>query len=112
MQTVAQPLPITPSIDQLARIIGNVAAPAFLLGAVAALISVLMSRLNRVIDRSQFIYSIPKGDAGRSFSRPIWLGTDTAPRSEQIAILGRCCSDPHRADHHCRLCQRHSAPGA
>jgi hypothetical protein len=35
----------TPSIDQLARIIGNVAAPAFLLGAVASFISVLVSRI-------------------------------------------------------------------
>ncbi|MEJ0052829.1 MAG: hypothetical protein WDN02_16780 [Methylovirgula sp.] len=35
-------LPANPSIDQLARIIGNVAAPAFLLGGVASFISVLI----------------------------------------------------------------------
>jgi hypothetical protein len=34
----------TPSIEQLSRIIGSAAAPAFLLGAVAAFISVLISR--------------------------------------------------------------------
>jgi len=45
-------LPETPSIEQLSRVIGSVAAPAFLLGAVAALISVLISRMNRVIDLS------------------------------------------------------------
>jgi hypothetical protein len=39
-------LPLTPSIEQLSNIIGSVAAPAFLLGAVAAFISVLMSRMN------------------------------------------------------------------
>jgi hypothetical protein len=38
----------TPSIEQLSRIIGSVAAPALLLGAVAAFISVLISRMNRV----------------------------------------------------------------
>jgi len=60
-------IPITPSIDQLSRIIGNVAAPAFLLGAVAAFISVLFSRINRVIDRSQFLHGIPDDDAPRLF---------------------------------------------
>ena len=35
-------LPVTPSVEQLSSIIGSVAAPAFLLGAVAAFISVLM----------------------------------------------------------------------
>jgi hypothetical protein len=49
-------LPLTPSIEQLSSIIGSVAAPAFLLGAVAAFISVLISRMNRVIDRSQFLH--------------------------------------------------------
>lgn len=67
MHTITEFLPVTPSVDQLARIIGNVAAPAFLLGAVAAFISVLVSRLNRVIDRAQFIYNIPDSDASRSF---------------------------------------------
>jgi uncharacterized membrane protein len=58
-------LPLTPSIEQLSRIIGSVAAPAFLLGAVAAFVSVLMSRMNRVIDRSQFIHAI--NDEARSY---------------------------------------------
>lgn len=63
MQNVIELLPVTPSIDQLSRIIGNVAAPAFLLGAVAAFISVVISRINRVVDRSQFLHGIPD-DAG------------------------------------------------
>lgn len=84
MQNFADLLPITPSIDQLGRIIGNVAAPAFLLGAVAAFISVLMSRMNRVIDRSQFIYSIPESDAGRSF-----LKADLPRLKRRAEILNR-----------------------
>jgi hypothetical protein len=59
MGTVIGLLPVTPSIDQFARIISNVAAPAFLLGAVASFISVVISRINRVIDRLHFIHSIP-----------------------------------------------------
>jgi hypothetical protein len=49
-------------MDQLSRIVGTVAAPAFLLGAAAAFICVLMSRINRVIDRSQFIHSMALHD--------------------------------------------------
>lgn len=80
MQSLGNFLPITPSIDQLARIIANVAAPAFLLGAVAAFIAVLISRINRVIDRSQFIHGI--GDEG--------LGADLKadlPRLKRRAAL-------------------------
>ncbi|WP_245329197.1 DUF2721 domain-containing protein [Bradyrhizobium centrolobii] len=60
-------LSLAPSLDQLSRIIGSVAAPAFLLGAVAAFISVLISRINRIIDRSQFIHSINDADRERSY---------------------------------------------
>ena len=66
MQNAADLLPLTPSIEQLGRIIGNVAAPAFLLGAVASFISILFSRINRVIDRSQYIHSINEDDDSRA----------------------------------------------
>jgi hypothetical protein len=56
-----------PSIEQLSRIIGSVAAPAFMLGAVAAFISVLISRMNRVIDRSQFLHGIVDSDSAKSY---------------------------------------------
>jgi len=67
MQNAADLLPLTPSIEQLGRIIGNVAAPAFLLGAVASFISILFSRINRVIDRSQYIHSIKEDDNSRAY---------------------------------------------
>ncbi len=74
-------LPATPSIDQLSRIIGNVAAPAFLLGAVASFISVLISRINRVVDRSQFLHGIAESDVSRTYLR------DDIPRLKRRAIL-------------------------
>jgi hypothetical protein len=74
-------LPVTPSIDQLARIIGNVAAPAFLLGAVAAFISVLISRINRVVDRAQFLHGIGDADAPKAY-----LKADI-PRLRRRAVL-------------------------
>jgi hypothetical protein len=84
MQAVGDLLPVTPSIEQLGRIIATVAAPAFLLGAVAAFISVLISRINRVIDRSQFIHGIPDSDAGRSF-----LKADLPQLRRRAEILNR-----------------------
>lgn len=81
MQSVTYLLPVTPSIDQLSRIIGNVAAPAFLLGAVAAFISVLISRIGRVIDRSQFLHGISDGDSSRGY-----LKADI-PRLRRRAVL-------------------------
>jgi hypothetical protein len=67
MQSTIDLLPVTPSMEQLARIIGSVAAPAFLLGAVASFISVIFSQINRVIDRSRYIDSIKDDDATRSY---------------------------------------------
>ena len=56
----------TPSITQLSQVIGQVTAPAFLLGAVAAFISVLISRMNRIIDRSQALNAIKDDDASKA----------------------------------------------
>ena len=52
----------TPSVGQLSQVIAQVAAPAFLLGAVAAFTSVLISRMNRIIDRSQALSAISEDD--------------------------------------------------
>ena len=68
MQNVIDLLPMQPpSMDQLSRIIATVAAPAFLLGAVASFISVLISRINRVIDRSQVLQSVVDGDGSKAY---------------------------------------------
>jgi Protein of unknown function (DUF2721) len=72
---------LVPSLNQLSNIIGSVAAPAFLLGAVAAFISVLVSRMNRVIDRSQFLHEIADSDGKKSY-----LKADI-PRLERRAEL-------------------------
>ena len=56
----------TPSVTQLSQVIGQVTAPAFLLGAVAAFTSVLISRMNRIIDRSQTLNAIRDYDASKA----------------------------------------------
>jgi Protein of unknown function (DUF2721) len=39
-------------VNELSRVISEATAPAFLLGAVAAFVSVLVGRLNQIVDRS------------------------------------------------------------
>lgn len=69
------------SIDHLSQIISHVVAPAFLLGAVASFISILVVRMDRVMDRIRSINDIPDGDHPRSA-----LKTDL-PRLRQRATL-------------------------
>ena len=56
----------TPSVSELSQVISQAAAPAFLLGAVAAFIAVLISRLNRIIDRTILLNGIPDDDTVKS----------------------------------------------
>ena len=57
-------MPVTVvTADQVARVISEATAPAFLLGAVAAFISVLITRMNRIVDRINVIIARPDGDA-------------------------------------------------
>ena len=74
----------TPSIEQLTQIITQITAPAFLLGAVAAFVSVLIGRLNRVIDRSQTLHAIHEDDAARAH-----LKTDIPRLVRRAQLLNR-----------------------
>jgi hypothetical protein len=56
----------TPSVNQLSQVISQAAAPAFLLGALAAFIAVLISRLNRIVDRTMILNAIPDDDKPRA----------------------------------------------
>jgi hypothetical protein len=56
----------TPSVSQLSHVISQAAAPAFLLGALAAFIAVLISRLNRIVDRTVVLNGISNDDTVRN----------------------------------------------
>src|SRR5690349_17895732 len=56
----------TPSVSQLSNVISQAAAPAFLLGALAGFIALLIGRLNRIVDRTVLLNGIPDGDTVRS----------------------------------------------
>jgi uncharacterized membrane protein YgcG len=82
----------TPSVNQLAQVISQAAAPAFLLGALAAFISVLISRLNRIIDRTIMLNGIPAEDTVRSrlkadLPRMMWRAT-LVNRAILWAVIG------------------------
>jgi hypothetical protein len=49
-------------VNELSKVISQAIAPAFLLGAVAAFVSVLISRLNRIVDRSNTLEAIQDND--------------------------------------------------
>jgi hypothetical protein len=51
---------------QLSKVIAQFTAPAFLLSAVASLLSVLTTRLSRVVDRSRSISELSLQDARRA----------------------------------------------
>jgi hypothetical protein len=58
--------------EQISRVISQATAPAFLLGAVAAFISVLITRMNRIVDRSIALSDLPDDDAGKSHVKAIF----------------------------------------
>ena len=59
-------IPDTPSISQLSHVISQATAPAFLLGALAAFIALLISRLNRIVDRTIVLNGISDDDTSKS----------------------------------------------
>jgi len=47
----------TPSAAHLSQVISQVTAPTFLLGAVAAFVSLLIGRMNRIVDKLQALHT-------------------------------------------------------
>jgi Protein of unknown function (DUF2721) len=78
---LAQMLNESVTVSQLTHVIEQSTAPAFLLGTVAGFISILITRLNRVIDRVRVLNAIARDDANRSSLR---VGI---PRQERRARL-------------------------
>jgi hypothetical protein len=72
-------LALVTDIDHLSLAISHATAPAFMLGAVAAFLSILISRLERVADKSRALRSAdaaafdPSGAIAASFSRRMVL---------------------------------------
>ena len=59
-------MPEVVSLSQLSLVISQAAAPAFLLGAVASFLSVLVSHMSRIIDRSRAIIATSNDDPNKA----------------------------------------------
>ena len=69
---------------QLSQVIAQATAPAFLLGAVSGFVSVLMGRMNGVIDRIRIVNAISPDDAARA-----GLKADLPRLIRRAALLNR-----------------------
>jgi hypothetical protein len=75
----ASELALVPDIDTLSSAISHATAPAFMLGAVAGFLSILVSRLERIADKSRALRSTdagggdPSGTLAASFLRRMIL---------------------------------------
>ncbi len=58
---------IVPSATELAQVMSHATAPAFVLGAVAAFVSVLLNRLTNVLDRIRSLHEIADDDDARAY---------------------------------------------
>src|SRR5215472_6761798 len=74
-------LSVAPDAVQLSQVISQATALAFVLGAVAGFVSILLGRLNAVIERIRHINEIATDDASRAH-----LKTDL-PRLRRRAVL-------------------------
>jgi len=70
----------TPTVSQLSQVISQAVAAAFILVALAAFISVMILRMNRVVDRSQMLNAIGGDDPAGAH-----LKTDL-PRMKRRAV--------------------------
>lgn len=60
-------------VDQVSQVIIHATAPAFLLGAVAAFVAVLITRMNRVVDRAVLLAELDDNAANAGLKSDIPL---------------------------------------
>jgi ABC-type spermidine/putrescine transport system permease subunit I len=72
------------NVDQLSTMISHAVAPAFLLGAIAALVSILINRMAGVSDRIRNLNQIADGDTAR-----MWLKADIARLKRREILLNQ-----------------------
>ena len=71
-------------IEHLSTMISHAVAPAFLLGAVAALVSILITRMAGITDRIRSLNQIADDDTGRK-----WLKDDIARLKRREILLNQ-----------------------
>lgn len=72
------------SVEHLSEVISHVVAPAFLLGAVASFVSILMTRMNGVLERLRQLNDLP--DSGHAKSA---VKSDIPRLKRRLLLLNR-----------------------
>jgi hypothetical protein len=72
---------VVPNAQQLAQVMSQATAPAFVLGAVAGFVSILLGRTTTIIDRIRSLHAIAEDDSARAH-----LKCDI-PRLQRRALL-------------------------
>jgi len=76
-------MPENLTVAQLSQVISQVTAPAFLLGSVATYTSVLIARMNRIVDRSHVLKAI----LGEPLQEEPAIGCKPRPGSKAVAAV-------------------------
>ena len=68
-------------LDHLSQLISHATAPAFMLGAVAGFVSILITRMNGVIDRIRSLNTIADDEGRGRASKPTFHASSTGRSS-------------------------------
>src|SRR3974390_2222082 len=85
-------LPSGPDLDHLSTAISHATAPAFMLGAVAGFLSVLISRMERIVDRIRAIRAAPADAAAAEVPELLSRRVALLNRAIYLAVLSALCT--------------------
>ena len=87
---------LPPDADHLARVMSEATAPAFILGAVAGFISILIGRMTSVVDRVRVLNDIPSDDAARAHLKSdiprLWKRAQLLNHATHLALASAICT--------------------
>ena len=99
-----------PTIGQLSDVISQVTGPAFLLAAEAQLLAVLVSRLDRIVDRSRDLAALSDDDAPRRARSELPILRRRAKLMHRSIYWGVASCVVTSSPRHCRVRGRLPAP--
>ena len=106
-------LEFVPATGELSQWMAQAAAPAFVLGAVAGFVSILLGRMTTVLDRIRSLNEIADGDAARAQLKSDISAPAAAGRTaQQCNTFGTSQRDVRVAAPRCGICQRVRQPAA
>ena len=91
-------MPTSLMVDQLSQVISQATAPAFLLGAVAGFVSVLIGRLNRIVDRGASYLAIandgknPESEKSKVEVAVLMRRAKLVNRALEFAVISGICT--------------------